>query len=216
VEILKFAEPPKRSSRTSTQKRGGLMPLLAVVVSVAVVGGMSTTLAGTINLNSAGTVEFGQGVVRTAACDTSIRILPTSTFDTVAGTFSVSTIELRDIGTSGGTGTETETYGAGCLGKKLTLRAYNATGGELNMNTNSAKSISVTIPESGTAAAGAPVGDANDATKYTISSTAQVLVASTFGGTTNTNGDSVAGKFTIGNLKIDGSVVRITLESSDA
>ena len=88
MEILKFAEAPKRNSRTNTKKRGGIMPLLAVVVSVAVVGGMSTTLAGTISLNSGGNVEFGQGVVTTAACDTTIRILPSSSFDTSTSTFS--------------------------------------------------------------------------------------------------------------------------------
>lgn len=216
MEILKFAEPPKRSSRTSTQKRGGLMPLLAVVVSVAVVGGMSTTLAGTISLNTSGSVEFGQGVVTTAACDTSIRILPTSAFDTSTSTFSVSQIELRDIGISGGV--DTATAGAGCLGKKLTFRAYNSSGVELDMNAALAKSIFITIPDSGTVTtAAAPNGSPNVAGDYSANAaTVTITAASGFAGTTGTNGDSVAGKVTIGNLQIPGSVVKITLESSDA
>jgi hypothetical protein len=217
VEILKFAEPPKRSSRTNTKKRGGIMPLLAVVVSVAVVGGMSTTLAGTISLNTGGSVEFGQGVVTTAACDTSIRILPSSSFDTSTSTFSVSQIEIRDIGTSGGT--DTATAGAGCLGKKLTFKAYDKDGVQLNMNALEEKSVFVTIPDSGTATTdAAPNGSPNDNTQYNTAKTGtlSVLAASTFGGTTGTNGDTVAGKFTIGGLKIPGSVVKITLESSDA
>jgi hypothetical protein len=177
---------------------------------------MSTTLAGTISLNTSGSVEFGQGVVTTAACDTSIRILPTSSFETTNATFSVSQIELRDIGINGGT--ETSTKGAGCLGKKLTLKAYDKDGVSLNMNAASAKSIYVVIPDSGTVTTdGAPNGSPNDNAAYTeLSSTVQILAASTFVGATGTNGDSVAGKFTIGNLKIPGEVVKITLESSDA
>ena len=46
--------------------------------------------------------------------------------------------------------------------------------------------------------------------------TVTVTAASGFAGTTGTNGDGLAGQVTIGNLKIDGTVVKITLESSDA
>ena len=205
MEILKFAEPPKRSSRTNTKKRGGIMPLLAVVVSVAVVGGMSTTLAGTISLNTSGSVEFGQGVVTTAACDTSIKILPASSFETSTSTFNVSSIALEDIGTNGGT--DTATAGAGCLGKKLTLKAYDSTGVALTMNAANGTEIFVTIP--GT------VTDANTNGSYTTkTASATVTGAASFGSTTSATG--VAGKFTIGNLKIPGSVTKITLESSEA
>jgi hypothetical protein len=207
VEILKFAEPPKRSSRTSTKKRGGIMPLLAVVVSVAVVGGMSTTLAGTISLNSSGSVEFGQGVVTTAACDTSIKILPASSFETSTSTFSVSTVTLQNIGTNGGT--DTATAGAGCLGKKLTLKAYNSDGTALVMNAANGTEIFVTIP--------ATIADANTNGSYTTkTATATITGAGTFGSTTSADGATSAGTFTIGNLQISGSVTKITLESSEA
>jgi hypothetical protein len=208
VEILKFAEPPKRSSRTNTKKRGGIMPLLAVVVSVAVVGGMSTTLAGTISLNTSNSVEFGQGVVTTAACDTTIKILPASSFDTSTSTFSVSSVALEDIGISG----DTATVGGGCLGKVLTLRAYTANGTSLDVNSaQNIKFVYVTIP----ATSGVNTG-ANDKDAYTAKSDfATVPSAATFGGNTSATGGA-AGKFTIGNLKIPGTVTRITLESSDS
>ncbi len=207
MEILKFAEPPKRSSRTNTKKRGGIMPLLAVVVSVAVVGGMSTTLAGTISLNSSGSVEFGQGVVTTAACDTSIKILPASSFETSTSSFSVSTVTLQNIGTNGGT--DTATAGAGCLGKKLTLKAYDSTGAALNMNAANDTEIFVTIP--------ATVSGANTDASYTAKTgSATITGASSFGSTTSADGSTSAGKFTIGNLKISGSVTKLTLESSEA
>ncbi len=66
-------------------------------IAVLVLGGMSTTLAGTISLNSGNNVEFGQGVVTTAACDTTISIAPVSSYDTATG-FYVSSIAVYDIG----------------------------------------------------------------------------------------------------------------------
>jgi hypothetical protein len=219
VEILKFAEPPKRSSRTSTQKRGGLMPLLAVVVSVAVVGGMSTTLAGTISLNTSGSVEFGQGVITTAACDTSIKILPVSAFDSSSAEvpFYVEEIELQDIGIKS-SGTDTATAGGGCLGKRLTLRAYDAAGLPLNI-IGSVNSIFIEIPDSGTAVANVSDGSPNDKAQYTdVTSGVSILEAGGFGSsaTTIATGVGVAGNVILGNLEIPGTVTRITLESSEA
>ena len=216
MEILKFAEPPKRSSRTNTKKRGGIMPLLAVVVSVAVVGGMSTTLAGTITLNSSGSVEFGQGVVTTAACDTTIKILPTSSFDSQSASnpFFVSSIELQDIGIKSN-GSDTATAGGGCLGKRLTLRAYKADGTALNL-IGSESSIFIEIPDSGTAVADVSDGSPNDKTQYSDKSAGLTIPqAGGFGGNTSATGTSSAGYVVIGSLSIPGTVTRITLESSE-
>jgi hypothetical protein len=205
VEILKFAEPPKRSSRTSTQKRGGLMPLLAVVVSVAVVGGMSTTLAGTINLGTNGTVEFGQGVVTTAACDTSIEITPTSEFKASNSTFFVKSIKLDNIGYIAG-GSE----GTGCFGKTFTLKAYDSAGTALAMDTGTVMSVSITIPsDSATAMAGTFTKN-GDSSFVSVSSPADWNKVSTAGYTQATG----TGEFIIGNLGISGTVTKITLESS--
>ena len=202
MEILKFTEPPKRSSRTNTKKSGGLMPLLAVVVSVAVVGGMSTTLAGTINLNSAGTVEFGQGVVTTAACDTSIEITPTSEFKTSNSTFFVKSVKLDNIGyISGGTN------GTGCFGKTFTLRAYDSAGSALPMDTGTAMSLFITIPSDSVTAT---AGTFTKTDWVTVSSPADWNKVGSAGYTEATG----TGEITIGNLGISGTVTKITLESS--
>jgi hypothetical protein len=214
VEILKFAEPPKRSSRTNTKKRGGIMPMLAVVVSVAVVGGMSTTLAGTISLNTGGSVEFGQGVVTTAACDTSIKILPASSFDTTTSTFSVSSIELQDIGIKSN-GSDTATAGGGCLGKRLTLKAYNSAGTALTL-IGSETSIFIEIPDSGTAVANVGDGTPNDKANFEKTTDVTIPDAGGFSGNTSATGKASAGYVVIGNLSIPGTVTRITLESSEA
>jgi hypothetical protein len=209
VEILKFAEPPKRSSRTNTKKRGGIMPLLAVVVSVAVVGGMSTTLAGTITLNSSGSVEFGQGVVTTAACDASIEIIPASAFETSTSTFSVSTVKLDKIGIKSD-GTDTATAGAGCLGKFMTIRAYTSTGESLNLfPTGTTKFAYVKIPtDSATASSSGSYSD--------LSSGLGIASAGGFSAGPQTKDTSGGGNLTMSGLKISGTVTRITLESSDA
>jgi hypothetical protein len=204
VEILKFAEPPKRSSRTNTKKRGGIMPMLAVIVSVAVVGGMSTTLAGTINLGTNNTVEFGQGVVTTAACDTSITITPASAFDTSTSTFSVATIALGNIGTKVKTNSDTATVGAGCLGKTMTIRAYTALGAALPVTPALAEYVSIIIPS--------VASNADLFGQYTGGS---VSTAAGFTGLPDTEATGTdAGRFTISGLKIPGSVTKITLESS--
>ena len=209
MEILKFSEPPKRSSRTRTQKRGGLMPLLAVVLSVAVIGGMSTTLAGTISLNSGTSVEFGQGVVTTAACDTTIRILPSSSFDTPTSTFNVSSIAIRDIGTQATT--DTATAGGGCLGKYMTLKAYNSTGVQLDLlGASSTPSVKFRIPTTVSAA------NNNADAAWSPTSPIQVASAGTFGGNTSTNGDGLAGQISLSGFKISGTITKITLESSDS
>ena len=209
MEILKFAEPPKRNSRTNTKKRGGIMPLLAVVVSVAVVGGMSTTLAGTISLNTTNSVEFGQGVVTTAACDTSISVTPTSAFKASDSTFSVASVTLSNVGTVAG-----GTNGAGCLGKKFTIKAYNAANELLTVDSGTAfTEVFVTIPaDSATATAGT----------FTKTSWVGVTVPGTGSGWDNTGSDgwtsaaSGTGTLTITGLTIPGTVTRITLESSNA
>jgi hypothetical protein len=209
VEILKFAEAPKRNSRTNTKKRGGIMPLLAVVVSVAVVGGMSTTLAGTISLNSSGSVEFGQGVVTTAACDTSITVTPASAFDTTTSTFSVATVKLDKIGIKSD-GTDTATAGAGCLGKYLTIRAYDVEGTALNLfPSGTTKFAYIQIPTDSSTA--------STASSYTtLSSGLGVSSAGGFTDAPQTKDTTGGGNVTMSGLKISGTVTRITLESSDA
>ena len=110
-------------------------------IAVLVLGGMSTTLAGTISLGTGNTVEFGQGVVTTAACDTSIKVIPTSSFDTgTAGGeydgFHVSQIQLSGIGVAASDTSSATQIAAGCLGKTFTLKGYNASGTQLDFTQN--------------------------------------------------------------------------------
>ena len=120
MEILKFEEAPKRTSRkrSSGSSRKTILGI-AAAAAIAVVG---STLAANISINTAngGNLEFGQGLTQTAACSgaSTITMTPTSSFvnATGAGTFYLSNIAF------GGTGL------APCAGKTFTIKGYSDTG----------------------------------------------------------------------------------------
>ena len=211
MEILKFSEPPKRSSRSTTRKKSGVMPLLSVVAAVAIVGGMSSTLAGTITLNNSNnTVEFGQGVVTAAACDTTMSVLPTAQYDTsTEGSFKVSSVTIKGLGLIATSGDASK--GPGCKGKVLRIRAY-----ELNSNSpmiwdgGSSQVIKLTLPNTDTMTASSPDIDKSDNSSVTLVANAAYESAVT----TTTGNDTQ--QFTVGGLSISSTVVRFTVESSDS
>ena len=114
MEILKFENAP--APRKAAPKKSNLKSLagLATVAAVAVLG---STMAANITLGS-GSLEFGQGVQTTAACDNSITLSPKVKFvnDLTNPQFYLSTISFS--------GLDTRTAGTGCDGKTLTLNAY--------------------------------------------------------------------------------------------
>lgn len=110
VEVLKFEES---SSRPARRKKSGSKWLLPVSLVVAL-GMFGSTFAANISINSGSSLEFGQGVLTAAACDSDITLTPTASFDNDAsspifrfGGFSISGV------------------GSDCNGKTLTVRAYN-------------------------------------------------------------------------------------------
>ena len=90
---------------------------LATIAAVAVLG---STLAANISLGSGSTLEFGQGVQVTSACDDVITLTPKTNF--VNGTSP--SFMLSTVGFTGVDATSTTT----CQGKTLTLNAYGDTG----------------------------------------------------------------------------------------
>ena len=205
MEILKFSEPPKRSSRTSTRKKSGVMPLLSVVAAVAIVGGMSSTLAGTISLNTNNTVEFGQGVVTAAACDTTMQIVPTATFDNTNQEFTVSSITVKGLGLIADSGSTAS--GPGCKGKTLTIKAFSSSG-QLAWDVNNSQSIVIGLPNTDTMTANSP------AITKTANESVTVVANVEYEGTATTKTTSTTQQFTLGGLAYPASVVRFTIESS--
>ena len=153
MEILKF-ENSAPAPRKSAPKKSNLKSLagLATVAAVAVLG---STLAANISLGSS-SIEFGQGVQTTAACDSSITVAPKVTFVNGANpVFMLSTISFTGV----------DSQVSGCQGKTLTLNAYGdtsatplqiATVGGSTALTNATIGITATTP---TSAAGTTISN---------------------------------------------------------
>ena len=141
MEILKFENAP--APRKSASKKSNLKSLagLATVAAVAVLG---STLAANISLGTGSTLEFGQGVQVTAACDESITLTPKVNFVNGASpvfmlsTIGFSNLDGRAIGSVASNG------GTGCATRTLTLNAYGDTNATpLQIATNSSTAVSV-------------------------------------------------------------------------
>lgn len=102
---------PKKKKNKSLKVLLGI----GVLVAVPVVG---TTLAGTITVNTGGSVNFGQGSAAAAACDSALTISATSAYATnfKVKTITVSGIDLKESGGS-------DNSGGSCLGKTLIVSA---------------------------------------------------------------------------------------------
>lgn len=109
MEILRFENAPTRKSRNKSSVKG--LAGLAAVAAIAVLG---STFAANISLNSGGSLEFGQGVSQTTACDSDgITVTPTAGFvnSAGAGAFNFNTVALSGIAST-------------CNGKIFTINAF--------------------------------------------------------------------------------------------
>jgi hypothetical protein len=125
MPTLDFSETPNRGKATPRKS-------LKLVLGIGVISGvfaLSSTLAASINLNSGGNVEFGQGVAQTTACSNgqSLIVTPLSSFTNTAG-----------AGAFNFTGVTVSAIPESCDGVDFKISAYNATGDALPIfNTDS-------------------------------------------------------------------------------
>ncbi|MEN9751894.1 MAG: hypothetical protein RLZZ600_941 [Actinomycetota bacterium] len=111
----------KRSRRTRK-----VIVAAAAVVTLPFVGG---TFASAITVSS-GDVEFGQGSAAANACDPVVSIGINSDYSTALSYFDVVSLTLSDLDATDGT----DVSGLGCMGKTLTIRAFDASGQEFDLN----------------------------------------------------------------------------------
>ena len=94
------------------------------VSALVLIPTIGSTLAGSISINAGSGVEFGQGVVDTAACDDTISVAPTSILNAGSpGTvpfFEILSITLSSIGSN-------------CFGKTFRLSAYDFNGDPVSL-----------------------------------------------------------------------------------
>jgi hypothetical protein len=107
------------SGHTPKGEKKTLKLLFGIGALVGVVA-LGSTLAASINLNSGGPVEFGQGVVQTTACDDEITVTPISTFVNAVGYGSHMFTSLRISGIDSSEGK--------CSGKRFLIKAYGDNG----------------------------------------------------------------------------------------
>jgi hypothetical protein len=128
MNILKFENTP--APRKAVAKKSNLKSLagLATVAAVAVLG---STLAANISLGTGSSLEFGQGVQVTAACDSAITLSPKVTFVNNATNpqFYFSTVSFSGVDARAVNSTESG-GGTGCNGRILTLNAYGDSSGD--------------------------------------------------------------------------------------
>jgi hypothetical protein len=95
----------------SKKKIGTIVGVLALCGVVA----LGYTFASNISLNNGQNVEFGQGIASTTACDNSITLTPTTSFNSAENTFSLTTIEVSDINSDGDH----------CMNKNFTIKVFD-------------------------------------------------------------------------------------------
>jgi hypothetical protein len=188
MEILRM-QPEYAPQKKSAPKKNNLKALagLATLAAVAVLG---STLAANISLGSGSTLEFGQGVQVTSACDNAITLTPRAVFVNGASpSFMLSTISFTGVDAASTTT---------CQGKTLSLNAYGDT-----------ESTPVQIATAGSSAlTTATIG----ITATTPTSAAGTVIGNVSGGGTNALGFDLG--FTTPSAT-SGAVYKLTLQSSN-
>ena len=183
MEILKFdSAPQKRTGQKKSSTRG-----LLAVAGFAAIAVLGSTLAANISLNS-GSLEFGQGVAVTSACDSDgITATPKAVFSNVTngGSFNFASISFTGIADA-------------CTGDLFTVNAYgDSSSTPLNIATVGATSYNVA-----TFVMSATLGQSSS-----YITTGSVTVSST-------NADTAEIGFR-GTQATSGAVYKITLQSSN-
>jgi hypothetical protein len=145
----------EQASTEEKKKRKKLPFILGGIGVLAIVPLVGSTFAASISLNSGSTIEFGQGTVNAAACDSSIDVKLSSTVINASGTptFALDTIKLSNINLTD------------CASKTITVRLADYSGNLLPLDASNNNSFDVVIASDGTAtAAGASVSEPDSTT----------------------------------------------------
>jgi hypothetical protein len=135
----------EQASTEEKKKRKKLPFILGGIGLLAIVPLVGSTFAASISLNSGSTIEFGQGTVNAAACDTSIDVKLSSDVINVGGTptFALGSLVLDNVDLTAGA----------CAGKTITVRLADYSGNLLEIGTGGADTaFAVAIASDGASA----------------------------------------------------------------
>jgi hypothetical protein len=133
---------PEKKKKSNTRNLKIALGLAAVIL-VPTIG---STLAGTITVGNANTLEFGQGVTATTACSPTLTVTPTSVYSVGSAAFTLDAIAVSEVN-------------ANCNNKYLTLKVLNTAGTAQIIGTGSADFCKIDFEVTGGAhTAGATCG----------------------------------------------------------
>ena len=110
MSLLNFNQPVREKRSLNKTSKVAL-----VVGALIILLGLRSTFASSINLNSGGPIEFGQGRVITSACDSEILVTPNSTFINAVGggEYRFTSLKFSEI----------DSDGSHCSNKTFTIKA---------------------------------------------------------------------------------------------
>lgn len=154
-----MSKSPLEGSFSNTGRKP--FPKWIMVIGLLTLTGIGGgVLAANISIGSGNPIEFGQGSANAIACDTSITVTPSSTFDGTS--FTVSSIVLGGVLQTSGTTTD-----GGCGGENIVVKVHNSTSPLASATASVAASSGVT---GSFTVSPSPAVTANDVYKITLES----------------------------------------------
>ncbi len=131
----KSLEDAKAQSRKSVKR----WKIAVGVFLLGLVPAISFTFAGTItvNTNSGGRIEFGQGITGATACDDNVTITPSARYDTSTALFYLESITVSNVDFDSTTATS-------CLGKVMKVSVIDGSGNTSEWGTGN-RSVSLRV-----------------------------------------------------------------------
>jgi len=202
-----------RSAEKITKRKKPLGILVAIGVLAGAVA-LGSTLAASINLNSGGPVEFGQGVAQTTACDSQIIITPLSSF--VNG--SPGEFRFTGINLSGVDGTDQANSSEGCAGKSFTFKSYDQNGTRLSATYSISVASNGDFSSSDGSTSGTNEGDEQSSVMFTFG-TASLAASDIYRITIESSTDLVSGDTGSSHIFVtsdvnSGTIMRANLDGS--
>jgi hypothetical protein len=152
---------PEEDRSVTKKKNNKVLKVLLGISALIAVPVIGTTLAASIAINNEAPIQFGQGVIATATCDTDINATLSTAYE--SGAFVLDKITLSNLNT---TPTSSD---VGCGGQYLKVRVYNSSGSliEIDSTATTKTVVQFLIPTSGNTQPSTTTGNASAGTTIT-------------------------------------------------
>jgi hypothetical protein len=153
---------PEEDRAATKKKNNKVLKVLLGISALIAVPVIGTTLAASIAINSAAPIQFGQGVIATATCDTAINATLSTAY--VSGAFVLDKITLSDLDT------RPTSSNVRCGGQYLKVRVYDSGGDLIEIDSTAVTTKTVVqflIPASGSTQPITTAGNASAGTTIT-------------------------------------------------